>query len=159
MTPTDIHLSPATSPEAFRAVGDLLRAYAPLRNHDAALGDIEQEIAALPGAYAPPSGCLLLASVAGQPAGCVAFRQLDPARCEMKRLFVLPAFRGRGIGQQLVCELLQQARRAGYERMLLDNHPWMIAAERIYRAAGFVPCPRYNHNPTPGIRFFEIRLR
>lgn len=146
------------SPDQINAVRVLLGDYARLRNYDAALGDIQAELEGLPGKYAPPEGALLLAMIQGQAAGCVALRKHDDTACEMKRLYVSPEFQGRGLGKALVEAIIDQARHKGYQRMLLDTHPWMYAAMQIYQQAGFREIAAYRFNPTPGIRFFELTL-
>src|SRR5689334_17403450 len=83
---------------------------------------LEKELTSLPGIYRPPGGCLLLAVQDGQPAGCIAFKPLDSTTCELKRLYVRPAFRGLHLGRQLVSRLIDEARRSGYKRMALDSH-------------------------------------
>ena len=99
--------------------------------------DFEEELATLPGIYAPPAGRLLLATHAGQPAGCVCLKGHDAATCELKRLYVRPKFRGLKIGWQLVNRLVAEARLAGYERMALDSHRSMQKAHALYEAVGF----------------------
>lgn len=148
----------ATLPADLQAVRALLYEYGEIRNFDAALGDYTAELAGLPGKYAPPAGCLLLAIHSDTPTGCVAFRRLTETHCEMKRLFVRPDFRGEGIGKALVEALLHAAHEAGYQVMRLDTHPSMYTAQAPYLDCGFVEIERYNDNPTPGIRFFEQRL-
>ncbi len=98
---------------------------------------LEQELATLPGIYAPPTGCLLLAMQDGQPAGCIALKGHDATTGELKRLYVRPAFRGRNIGRQLVAALIAEARKFGYQRLILDSHISMTKAHEIYMAAGF----------------------
>ena len=98
---------------------------------------IDAELATLPGVFAPPAGRLLLAMHEGQPAGCVAFKPRDGATCELKRLYVRPAFRGHRIGWELVRSLMAEARASGYGRMVLDSHVSMRGAHSIYRAFGF----------------------
>ena len=107
----------------------------------------EAEVAGLPGRYAPPSGCLLLAMEGDRPAGCVAMRDLGGGTCEMKRLYVAPEFRGRGVGRLLVEEVLRRAERAGYRRMVLDTVPEMAEAIALYRSFGFVDTAPYWHVP------------
>lgn len=140
------------------AARSILRAYAELRGFDAALGDFEAELEALPGKYVPPDGCFLLATWEGEAVGCVAFRKLDEEICEMKRLFVLPAYGGKGIGGTLVAAIIGEARKMGYQKMRLDTHPWMVHAQKLYSRFGFYEIGAYNDNPTPGIRFFEKEL-
>jgi len=118
----------------------------------------EQEVATLPGEYAPPEGVLLLASVGGRAAGCVGLRPLDAETAEMKRLFVRNEFRGLGIGRRLVDRIVQEARRIGYRRLRLDTVPQMVEAIRMYQASGFVEIPPYRFNPIPGALFFELDL-
>lgn len=98
---------------------------------------LENELATLPGPYVPPAGRLLLATWAGQPAGCVAFKRLDPLTAEVKRLYVRPAFRGRQVGHQLVNRLVDAARQSGYTRLVLDTHISMQQAQGLYAAVGF----------------------
>jgi putative acetyltransferase len=98
---------------------------------------LEQELAALPGVYAPPTGCLLLAQEDRQPAGCVALKERSATTGELKRLYVRPAFRGRDIGRQLVAAVVARARTSGYRRLILDSHVSMTKAHAIYKDAGF----------------------
>lgn len=145
----------ATTEEDLQQLRHLLWEYARLRDFDAALGNYEQELASLPGAYGPPKGRLILARWSDQAAGCVAFKALDDQYCEMKRLYVSPDFRGKKIGRALVAHLLEEARSLSYQYMRLDSHPWMKSAQNIYEYFGFQPIAAYNNNPTPGILFFE----
>lgn len=154
-----LRISRAHAPTDLNAVGELLRKYAALRGYDAALGDIEAEIKELPAPYHPPQGCLLLARHPSQrPLGCIAFKALNPLRCEMKRMFVMPDWRGQGIGRQLAEALVIEAKAAGYREIVLDSHPHMQAAQGLYASLGFQPIDRYNANPTPGIRFMGLRF-
>lgn len=155
---TAIHLLDAGQPDRLAAVRALLYQYGQERHFDAALGNYTAELNDLPGCYAPPAGALLLATFQQHAAGCVAFRLLNQATCEMKRLYVAPVFRGRGIARQLIQELLYTGRKAGYRSMRLDSHPHMLAAQHLYQAFGFRQIDAYNDNPTPGIRFFERML-
>jgi GNAT superfamily N-acetyltransferase len=97
----------------------------------------EAELASLPGKYAPPRGRLLLATVGERPAGCVALRELSASACEMKRMFVDPGLRGRGVGRALGESLVRAARDAGYRRMLLDTSFRQTEAQALYRRLGF----------------------
>ncbi len=112
----------------------------------------------MPGEYAPPRGALFLARVEGQVAGCAGLRPIGPDICEMKRLYVRPAFRGHGLGRELATLLVARARARGYRRMRLDTVPTMNAAIRMYRSMGFVEIPPYRYNPIKGALFFELVL-
>jgi GNAT superfamily N-acetyltransferase len=122
---------------------------------------LEAELAALPGAYAPPAGRLLLATSEGEPAGCVCLRGNDPATCELKRLYVRPTMRGLNLGWKLVSTLVEEARRAGYRRMVLDSHMSMTKAHELYRSAGFkdVSAPAdFPEELKPLVVFMELDL-
>lgn len=157
---------PMTAISPAVTVADLDACRALFREYEAWLGagvapELDAELAALPGPYAPPAGTLLLArGTGGEPLGCVAVRPLPlPGACELKRLFVRDGGRGTGAGQALLSAALGFAERAGYGRMLLDTLPVMDAAQRLYRAAGFVPVPPYHDGTTPGLLFLGRSLR
>lgn len=116
------------------------------------------EVAGLPYPYAPPGGCLLLAELGYQPAGCVGAHRLDEARCEMKRLYVRPAFRGAGLAWLLAGALIDRAQALGYREMVLDTMPEMRAARMLYDALGFQPCAPYLPEPTPGADCLALDL-
>ena len=119
----------------------------------------EAELAALPGRFAQPEGCILLAEFDGEIAGVVALRPIQPHTGEVKRLFVLPAFHGRGLGRLLMNALLERARATGYQRLLLDTIPGrMDAAIALYRSLGFRDTGRYYDDPIPGILYMELLL-
>lgn len=120
-----------------------------------------EELAQLPGEYARPWGRLFLAfddKDDSQVAGCGAVRRIDADTCEMKRFYVRPAFRGKGLGRELVHALIGAAREIGYARMRLDTLPLMTTAIALYRALGFREIPPYWANPVPGAVFFERDL-
>lgn len=122
----------------------------------------EEELASLPGEYAPPSGSILIASVDGEPAGCCAFRPMTNTdhldACEMKRLFVRRAFRGFGLGRLLVDRIMTDAQLAGYTTMLLDTLSDMESARALYQESGFVEVAPYYHNPIPGAHYLKVDL-
>jgi ribosomal protein S18 acetylase RimI-like enzyme len=135
-----------------------------LREYEASLGftlefqSFEEELAQLPGDYAPPHGALFLARVGGEPAGCVALRRFGPATCELKRLYVRPGRRGLGLGRLLTEAAIAVARELGYQRMRLDTTPGMETAQALYRSLGFREIERYRPNPVHGASFLELAL-
>jgi carbonic anhydrase len=142
----------------------LFREYAATLETFHCLHNFELEVTSLPGPYAPPGGRLLLAVGEGKEfaelaAGCGAFRGLERGTCEMKRVYVRPAFRGRGVGLALVEALILEARSIGYERIVLDTLPSMGEAHRLYKRFGFHETDAYRSSPIPGALFFELVLR
>jgi GNAT superfamily N-acetyltransferase len=119
----------------------------------------DKELADLPGDYAPPEGRLLLAYYDAQLAACVALHKLEPGICEMKRLYLRPQFRGKGLGRALADRIITEARQIGYHRMRLDTvGPVMKDAVAMYRKIGFREIPPYRVNPMPGTIYMELRL-
>jgi GNAT superfamily N-acetyltransferase len=151
-------IRPAQFPVDLAAVRELFEEYADSIGISLCFQGFDAEVAGLPGAYAPPAGRLLLAEWEGRIAGCVALRPLPEGRCEMKRLFVRPAFRGHGIARRLVQRLLQEARGARYRAVRLDTLPIMGEARALYRSLGFVEIAPYTNNPVEGVLFLELDL-
>ena len=153
-----IEIVPAHESPALDRARRLIEEYAASLEFDLGFQGFAEELAGLPGAYAPPSGRLMLAQAHGEAAGCVAVRPLVPGVCDMKRLYVRPAFRGSGLGRRRVEAAVREARAAGYRRMRLDTVATMAAARDLYRSLGFVPVPPYRHNPMAGAEFMELDL-
>lgn len=154
-------ISPDES-DAWDATRAILRDYAASLTVDLCFQGFEAELSALPGQYAAPGGGMLLALVDGAVAGCGGFRDLPesdyPNACEMKRLFVRPAFRRFGLGRLLAQALIDRATQAGYSSMLLDTLDDMEAARGLYESLGFVAVPPYYFNPIPGAHYLKVDL-
>ena len=154
-------LTPATA-ELLAATRSIFRDYAASLGVDLCFQNFEAELAALPGEYAPPSGALLLALVDGEVAGCGALRPLPESdyanACEMKRLYVRPAYRKFGLGRLLAQALLDRGLQAGYSAMLLDTLDDMEAARSLYASLGFEEIPPYYFNPIPGAHYLKVEL-
>lgn len=153
-----IEIIPATTPSHFQTIRDLFREYEQFLQVDLCFQRFDEELASLPGSYAPPHGAMLLALAAGQAAGCVAMRSLAQGVCEMKRLYVRPAYLGQGIGRNLALTVIEQAGNAGYVRMRLDTLKKLQPALGLYAGLGFRPCPAYYENPLPGVVYLERDL-
>jgi uncharacterized protein (TIGR02246 family) len=136
----------------------LFREYQVFLGVDLGFQGFEEELAGLPGKYVPPDGLLLLAMSGQKAAGCGALRKLDGRRCEMKRLFVRPKFRGRGLGKTLAKRLVDEALRMGYSTMVLDTLDKLKAAMGIYESLGFVPTKAYYRNPLSGVVYWKLDM-
>jgi putative acetyltransferase len=144
----------ASAPADLGSVRELFAEYARAVDEPCCFAGFECELAALPRGYI----ALLLALEDGAAAGCVGLRALDGASAEMKRLYVRPAYRGRGIGRTLAEAAIAAARKGGYARVLLDSLPKMREAIALYGELRFREVPPYLAEPTPGARCFELRL-
>ena len=136
----------------------LFREYAGLVAEALCFQDFDQELAVLPGAYAPPGGVLLIARDADAAAGCVALRRLDAGSGEMKRMYVRERFRGSGLGRRLAIEVIEEARKRKYARVVLDTLPKLAPAIALYRDLGFRETAPYLESPTPCAICFELSL-
>ena len=149
---------PVALDQARGLLGEFAAEFGPLVAGIFAVQGFDAEVAGLPGRYAPPSGCLLLALAGPSPAGCVALRDLGAGTCEMKRLYVPPAYRSRGVGRLLVAAVLRRAAGIGYRRMVLDTLPEMAGAIALYREFGFVATEPYWGHPTAAAVFMARPL-
>jgi ribosomal protein S18 acetylase RimI-like enzyme len=130
-----------TGGENLSRVRELFLAYAEWTGVDLSFQNFNEEFENLPGGYAPPNGCLLLALYDGKRAGCIAVRKLEDEICEMKRLYVLPEFHGLGIGKKLAQEIIAEAKNLGYAKMRLDTLAKMASAQKLYASLGFKENP------------------
>ena len=159
-----VEILPARSADEIATVKTLFREYAGSLGVSLCFQGFDQELAEMPGAYAPPAGRLFLVHVNGQPAGCVGLRPLDGGdggkdRCEMKRLYLRPVCRGLGLGRRLAELIIADARAIGYRKLVLDTLADMTAARALYADLGFREIPAYYDNPLPGVLYAELDLR
>jgi len=141
------------------AIRELFLEYAQSLGFSLCFQSFDQELASLPGDYAPPNGRLLLAISKGNPAGCVALHKLEQDICEMKRLYVRSQYRGKGLGRQLAERVIAEARQLGYKKLRLDTvEPVMKTAVAMYRQLGFREIPPYRPNPIKGALYMELQL-
>lgn len=147
------------SPEQIAQARELFLEYAQSLGFSLCFQNFDKELAELPGDYVPPSGRLLLAEFEGHLAACVALHKLDSGICEMKRLYLRPQFRGKGVGRALAERIIDEARQIGYQRMRLDTvEPVMKDAVAMYRRLGFKEIAPYCANPMAGAIYMELEL-
>ncbi len=152
-------LAQAESPAQIAQARELFLEYAQSLGFSLCFQNFDKELASLPGDYAPPEGRLLLAEYEGQLAGCVALHKLEPSICEMKRLYLRPQFRGKGLGRALAERIIAEARQIGYSQMRLDTvEPVMKDAVAMYRRLGFHEIAPYCDNPIAGALYMERSL-
>ena len=175
-TAFDLAITPARGDEDLAAVARMFREYQISIGTDLCFQGFEEELKTLPGHYAPPRGEILMARAGRAAAGVVALRPLPNyggarltcggARmegategvCEMKRLYVRPAFRAAKLGRRLAERVIEESRRLGYRRLVLDTLRDMTSAQALYRALGFTEIEAYYENPLPGVRYFQLAL-
>lgn len=151
-----VRVIPGESENHIESFRELFQEYA--FSQDFCLQEFKQELAGLPGAYAPPEGRLLAAEVNGRIIGCVGLRKVEPGVCEMKRLYVKPEFRGRGIGRALAEAVIGEAREAGYQKMRLDTIDTMTDAISLYRSIGFQETEPDAFTSTKGVKYLELTI-
>jgi ribosomal protein S18 acetylase RimI-like enzyme len=147
-----------STPDEIAVARTLFEEYAEALGIDLCFQGFSDEVANLPGLYAPPRGRLLIAWVNDAAAGCVALRPVADDVCEMKRMYVRPAFRGQGVGKHLAETIIAEARQIGYASMRLDTLPSMNAATELYEALGFVRRSTYYDTPLKDTIFMELVL-
>jgi putative acetyltransferase len=154
-----VELIQVESEHGIEQIRELFLEYARSLDFSLCFQSFDRELSELPGPYALPDGRLILCRFDGMPAGCIAMKKLEPGICEMKRLYVRAAFRGHQLGLKLATHLIDEARRAGYNRMRLDTIPSaMQHASNLYRSLGFSEIPPYYGNPLPQALYMELNL-
>jgi len=153
-----LQIVPVETDQQLELVKTFFAEYADSLDFDLDFQDFEEELATLPGDYRPPRGRLLLAEYEDEVAGCVALRDLGDRICEMKRLYVRPQFRGRGIGRALAEAVIEKAKKSSFAHMRLDTAPSMAAARALYASLGFREIGPYRYNPIEGAVFMELTL-
>ena len=148
----------AETEDHLKSIRQLFLEYAASLSFNLCFQNFDRELAGLPGEYAPPDGCLILASLDNKAAGCVGLRKISAEICEMKRLYIRPQFRGRKIGRKLAEIIINRAKDEGYRHMRLDTISTMKEAIALYRSLGFYEIEPYRHNPIPGAQFMEKLL-
>ena len=144
--------------EEMDEVRNLFREYQDFLDFDLCFQSFERELADLPGDYALPMGCLYLALQEQNIVGSIAIRPLKNEVCEMKRLYLRPPARSRGLGRALCTTVIDWAQKVGYKKMKLDTVSKLQSAIQLYRNLGFLPCEQYCENPQPDVEFFELSL-
>jgi putative acetyltransferase len=156
---TGVTILQASSPPQIAQARELFLEYASSLGFSLCFQNFDAELAGLPGDYAPPEGRLLLSEYEGQLAGCSALHKLEADICEMKRLYLRPQFRGKGLGRVMAERLIAEAREVGYQRMRLDTvGPVMKDAVAMYRRLGFKEIAAYRENPMAGTLYMELEL-
>jgi putative acetyltransferase len=155
------HITQCESETLYSVARGLFLEYARTLDFDLCFQGFKEELSTLPGAYSPPDGRLLVAMIGDAYVGCVALRPLTATEgqvCEMKRLYVRPAFRGTGLGRSLAERIVAEARMIGYQQMVLDTLVTMDPAIGLYRSLGFKETLPYYNNPIPEARYFSLLL-
>jgi len=151
-------IADAANPGELDDARRLFREYADWLGVDLCFQGFDEELATLPGRYAPPDGRLLLARDSAAALGCIGLRRIDATAGEVKRLYVRPAARGHGLGGELARRVITAAREIGYRRLVLDTLEPMAEARSLYGSLGFREIPGYYANPLPGVIYMELRL-
>jgi putative acetyltransferase len=144
--------------EELEEVREIFIEYADFLQVDLCFQDFEKELQTLHEVYFPPMGCIILAKENNQVFGCIALKPIENGVCEMKRLYVRPEARGKALGKQLVEELIDFAKKAGYKTMKLDTISTLKDAIKLYQSKGFVKTEPYVYNPLSDVQYFELTL-
>ena len=153
-----IQIISALTEAHYQYARNLFVQYADTLGIDLEFQGFSRELATLPGGYAPPLGCILLAEFSGNYVGCAALRPLESKICEMKRLFVIPQYRRRDIGRTLACSVIDRARQMSFEKMRLDTIESMKAAKKLYHSLNFRAIQAYCYNPLENPTYMELDL-
>ncbi|HEX7319867.1 MAG TPA: GNAT family N-acetyltransferase [bacterium] len=153
-----LKLIEATSQNHVQEIRGLFKEYTETLGFDLDFQDYAREFAGLPGEYQAPDGFLMLALWDNETAGCAAMRKIEDRICEMKRMYVRPKYRGKGIGREMAVRIIEIARSIGYARMRLDTIDTMTEAISLYESLGFKDIKPYRYNPVKGARYMEIAL-
>jgi ribosomal protein S18 acetylase RimI-like enzyme len=156
--PDEIQIVPARTAADYAGGRRLFQEYVDWLGVDLGFQQVQEELAQIRKVYSPPRNQLLLARDGSAYAGCVALRDRTRGDCEMKRLYVRPAYRGRGLGRRLARAIIDEARSMGYRRMLLDTLARLTPARRLYRSLGFCETDAYYQNPLPGVIYLALDL-
>lgn len=153
-----ITITQADGDQDMDTVRELFMEFQKVINVDLCFQDFETELAQMPGLYAPPKGGLFLAKEGPGVAAVVGVRPLEDGKAEMKRLYVRPEWRGRGLGRRLADTVISAANKAGYRTICLDTLDFMVEALALYRSMGFREIPAYYDNPLEGVVYMELSL-
>jgi putative acetyltransferase len=155
----DVQIVEAVTTADYAVGRAMFEEYARAIDVDLCFQDFAAELDRLSVMYAPPAGALLLARAGQDVAGCVGLRKLRDDICEMKRLYVAPAFRGQHVGRRMAEDIARRARELGYRTLVLDTLGTMEAAQRLYLSMGFKPATSYYVNPLPNVKYFSLDLQ
>ena len=153
-----VHIIHALKKEHYEQAVILFKQYAESLGFDLDFQNFDDELVNIETMYSPPTGCLLLAKYYDQIVGCVGLRRFDEGVCEMKRMYVLSEFRSKKIGRKLAVAIIAEARKCGYQKMLLDTIAFMKEATALYQSLGFQPIDAYRYNPIDGATYYELNL-
>jgi len=153
-----IHFIDANTANHFKEARILFQEYIDSLGIDLSFQAYQTELADLASIYSPPNGAIILAKQSNESVGCVGLRKYNSEVCEMKRLYMRPQGRGRGLGMVLCQKIISRAKAMGYGKLRLDTLPTMTAARELYKKIGFYPIDPYYDNPIAGTAFMELNL-